>query len=82
MSDNVERTSLWIAVVTLALAIITSVVLVSMNAGQAQARISTLEDGAKQTVHNAEWQQFETEMRSRLDRIERKIDAQGGPDAQ
>ena len=76
MDQQQHNTALWVSIAGLFLAIFAAVVSTAVSAGELRARVVSLEQSSQSNVTQAEWKQFATDMRDRLDRIENKLDGE------
>lgn len=68
----------WISIISMVVGIVAALLTVGIFSGRLDARVTSLEVGQAQAVQRGEWSQFERDVRSRLDRIENKLDSHMG----
>ena len=68
----------WISGLSMAVGVIMAMLTVGIFSGRLDARVTNLETGQAQALQRGEWLQFEKDVRSRLDRIEDKLDSHMG----
>mgnify|MGYP001598575602 FL=1 len=66
---------LWISIVSMVVGVVAALVTVGIFSGRLDARVASLEAEQAQAIQRGEWSQFEKDIRSRLDRIEDKLDS-------